>query len=566
MGIAGDFVVIVIVALVAALIAQRLNQPVIVGYIAAGVLVGPFTGGFTVTNIEDISYLAELGVALLLFAVGLEFSLKDLRAVRNVALFGTLIQVIVTIVLGALVASQLGFDWNAAIWFGAIIAPSGTLVVLKTLGSQGMIGTLSSRVIIGILIVQDLLSIPLILILPELNDLGTGVVSLGFAALRAAIFLAAMYVIGTRFIPFLMKIVVRWNSRELFILTITALGLGVGYITFSVGLSFAFGAFVIGLVLSESEYSYQALSDIIPLRDLFGMLFFVSVGMLLDPQFLVENLDKVLVVVLAVMLIKSVLLGSITRLFGYGNIIPLAVGLGMFQLGEFSFVLAQVGLNTGAIDSSLYSLMLSAAIVTTVLTPPMASLAGPIYRLRKRFFRHEPLQTLSIPDDGLSNHIIVAGGGRVGYTIVRVLHDAGLPFVVIELDQHRLERLKESRFPTIYGDVTQEMVLKTARVDLARLFLLTVPEITTVRETIQRVRLLNPRLHIIARASSEEHLNVLHNYGIYEVVQPEFEASLEIIRQAMLHLDMPSREVLPVLDTIRHELYRPLRDDPPIDA
>jgi monovalent cation:H+ antiporter-2, CPA2 family len=559
MGIATDFIIIVVVALAAALIAQRLKQPIIVGYIVAGILVGPFTGGFTVSNIEDIRYLADLGVALLLFAIGLEFSLKDLQAVRRVALIGTSLQVLITILLGAGLARLLEFDWVAAVWFGAIIAPSGTLVVLKSLSSRGLLGTLSSRVIIGILIVQDLLSIPLMLILPELDDLSTGLASLSFAAVRAVIFLAGMVFVGTRVIPFLLKIVVRWNSRELFFLTITALGLGVGFITQTFGLSLAFGAFAAGIVLSESDYSYQALNDIIPLRDLFGMLFFVSAGMLLDPRFLFENLDLILLTVVCVILIKALVLGAITRLFGYGNIVPLAVGLTLFQLGEFSFVLAQVGLSTNSIDTALYSLLLSTAILTTVLTPFVSKAAVPIYRLRQRYFRHEALQTIHIPENGLKQHIIVAGGGRVGYYIARILQNMALPFVVIEFDSNRLDRLKEKSLPTIYGDTTQETVLQTARVDSARLFLLTLPDITSVRETIQKVRRINPSLHIIARVEDPDHFSGLSQDGVYELVQPEFEASLEIIRQAMLHLDVPAHEVIRFTDEMRRELYTPLQ-------
>jgi monovalent cation:H+ antiporter-2, CPA2 family len=558
-GIATDFIIIVVVALAAALVAQRLKQPVIVGYIFAGVLVGPFTGGFTVSNIEDIRYLADLGVALLLFAIGLEFSLKDLQAVRRVALIGTTIQMLMTILLGVGLARLLSFDWTSAVWFGAILAPSGTLVVLKSLSSRGLLGTLSSRVIIGILIVQDLLSIPLMLILPELEDLSTGLASLGFAAIKAAVFLAGMIFIGTRLIPFLMKIVVRWNSRELFMLTITALGLGVGFITQSFGLSLAFGAFVTGIVLSESDYSYQALSDIIPLRDLFGMLFFVSVGMLLDPRFLLQNLELILITVVSVIAIKSIVLGIITRLFGYGNIVPFAVGLTLFQLGEFSFVLAQVGLSTNSIDTDLYSLLLSTAILTTILTPFITKTAIPIYRLRQRYFKQEILQTIHIPENGLNHHVIVAGGGRVGYYIARVLQNMGLPFVVIEFDSHRLDRLKEKSIPTIYGDASQETVLQTAQVGSARLFLLTLPEITAALETIQKVRRLNPSLHIIARAEQPDHFSKLSEDGIYEIVQPEFEAGLEIIRQAMLHLDVPPHEVMRFTDEIRHELYTPLQ-------
>ncbi|HXF63365.1 MAG TPA: cation:proton antiporter, partial [Caldilineaceae bacterium] len=347
MGIAADIAIIVVAALAGAYIAQKLRQPLILGYILAGIVVGPYTGGIKVTEIHDIELLAEIGVALLLFALGIEFSLKELQPVRQIALIGTPLQIVLTIALGAGVGYMFGWRWIDSIWFGALISLSSTMVALKTLMSQGRMGTLSSRVMIGMLIVQDLAVIPMLIILPELGNLEAGLRILGWAAVRAVIFLAAMVFIGIKVIPPLMAYIVRRASREFFLLAVVSLGLGVGYATYLVGLSFAFGAFVAGLVLSESEYSHQALSDIIPLRELFSLLFFVSVGMLLDPAFLFENWGRVLVVVALVALVKGTIFAGIARLFGYRNVVPLAVGLGLFQVGEFSFVLARVGLRTG---------------------------------------------------------------------------------------------------------------------------------------------------------------------------------------------------------------------------
>src|SRR5690606_18410670 len=240
--------------------------------------------------------LAEIGVALLLFALGIEFSLKELQPVRAVALIGTPIQMLLTIVLGLGIGQLLGWDLISSIWFGGMISLSSTMVILKTLMSLGLLGTLSSRVMIGMLVVQDLAVIPMMIILPQLRNIEAGLPILGLAVLRAAIFLGTMIFVGTRLIPLLLKQVARWNSRELFLITVTALGLGIGYATYLFGLSFAFGAFVAGMVLSESDYGHQALGDIIPLRDLFGMLFFVSVGMLLDPAYLMENLGTIALV------------------------------------------------------------------------------------------------------------------------------------------------------------------------------------------------------------------------------------------------------------------------------
>ncbi|MCI0398598.1 MAG: cation:proton antiporter [Chloroflexi bacterium] len=558
MGIAADVAIIVVAALLGGLVAQRLHLPLILGYILAGVLVGPYTGGVTVTEVHDIELLAEIGVALLLFALGIEFSFKELRPVRHVALIGTPLQMFLTIGLGVGIGQLLGWDWVSSLWFGALISLSSTMVILKTLMSRGLLGTLSSRVMIGMLIVQDLAVVPLMIILPQLSNLESGLPVLGLAALRAAVFLGAMFFIGTRLIPRLMVAIARWNSRELFLLAVTAIGLGVGYATYLFGLSFAFGAFVAGVVLSESEHSHQALSDIIPLRDLFGLLFFVSAGMLLDPAFLLANLGVVLVVVLLVAGGKSVIFGLLTRAFGYGNITPLAVGLGLLQVGEFSFVLARAGLATDSISQELYALVLTVALITMVLTPFISQAAGPLYGLRKRWFRHEPLQTINVPEEGLHNHVVIAGAGRVGRNVARTLQRLGSSFVVVEIDQQRIERCKKEGMPTIYGDASHPLVLEAAGIGQARLLLITIPSITVAHSIVRHVQQINQGLHIVARSEGLEQMEMLHQMGVYEVVQPELEAGLEITRQALLHLNVPPTDIQRFVDAVRRELYGPL--------
>jgi len=557
-GIAADIAIIVVAGLIGGMIAQQLRQPLILGYILAGITVGPFTGGVTVAHIHDIELLAEIGVALLLFALGLEFSLKELKPVRKIALIGTPIQILLTMTLGFGIGQLFGWAWIDSLWFGGMIALSSTMVILKTLMGQGRMGTLSSRVMIGMLIVQDLAVVPLIIILPQLDDPRAGLPVLGLAALKDAFFLFLLIFVGTRVIPRLMAYIAGWNSRELFLLAITATGLGIGYATYLFGLSFAFGAFVAGMVLSESDYGHQALSDIIPLRDLFGLLFFVSVGMLLDPGFLVENWRIILAVVLLVALGKGLIFSTLSSVFGYGNVVPLAVGLGLFQVGEFSFVLARVGISTNSISDDLYALTLTTAIVTMVLTPLVSGLTAPLYALRKRWFRREPIQTINLPEAGLRRHVIIAGGGRVGQYVAQVLQRLELAFVMIEMDQRRVTQAKDSGFPVIYGDASQEIVLEAARVKQACLVLITTPAIIVTGTIADQVRRSNPTVHIVARAEGIAQMQVLHQHGVYEIVQPEFEAGLEITRQALLHLNIPATDIQRFTDTIRRELYAPL--------
>nr|WP_320190682.1 cation:proton antiporter [uncultured Desulfobacter sp.] len=558
MGIASDIAIIVVAGLIGGLIAQRLKQPLILGYILVGVMVGPFTGGVTISNIHDIELLAEIGVALLLFALGLEFSLKELKPVARIALIGTPIQMLLSILLGFGIGKLFHWSFNDSLWFGGLIALSSTMVILKTLMSQGRMGTLSSRVMIGMLIVQDLAIVPLMIILPKLNQLEAGIPALGWAAVKAMAFLFLMIFIGTRLIPKLLSYIARHNCRELFLLAITAMGLGVGYGTYLFGLSFAFGAFVAGMVLSESDYGHQALSDIIPLRDIFGLLFFVSVGMLLDPVFLIKNWHTILIVVLCVSLGKGIIFSLLSRLFGYGNVIPLALGLSMFQVGEFSFVLARVGISTQSISNDLYSLILATAIVTMLLTPLISGLTAPLYGLRKRMFKKEPVQTINLPETGLRNHVIIAGGGRIGFHIGQVLQRLEQAFVVIEIDYRRVSQVKSKGFPVIYGDVTRDVVLEAGRVKEANLILITTPMIDVTGAACHQIRLLNPTVNIVARAEGIEQMQALHEQGIQEVVQPEFEAGLQFTRQALLYLNIPATDIQKYTDAFRRELYAPL--------
>src|SRR5687768_10785385 len=355
MDLVADLTLVLLAALAGGFLAQRFGQPLIVGYIVAGVVVGPFTAGPTVDNVREIEQLAELGVVLLLFSLGLELSFRELAPVRTVALAGATLQILLTIALGLALGLALGWAWRPALWFGSLISLSSTMVALKTLQAQGRLGTLSSRVMLGILVVQDLAVVPLMIVLPALSDPDGGLIKVLTAALRATLLLGVIVFFSTRVVPRLMSVVARWNSRELFFLSTTTLAIGIGYVAWLFGLSMALGAFVAGLVINESEYAHQALSDIIPLRDLFGMLFFVSVGMLLDPSLLWQQLGALAIVVAVIVAGKAAILALVVRAFGYWNIVPIAAGLTLFQVGEFAFVLACVGRASGATSADVYS-------------------------------------------------------------------------------------------------------------------------------------------------------------------------------------------------------------------
>src|SRR5215210_419873 len=559
MGIAGDIALILVAALLGGIVARRLGLPLILGYIAAGVIVGPNTFGPTVGDVHEIELLAEIGVALLLFTIGLHFSLGELAPVRRIALLGTPLQMLLTIAFGYGAGRLLlNLAWVESVWLGALISLSSTAVVLKTLGEQGVLGTLSARVMIGMLIVQDLAIVVLLTVLPVLENVKEGLPELGLAVLKAAAFIAAMLIFGSRILPLLLARLAAWGSRELFLVSVVAIGVGVGYVTYLVGLSFAFGAFIAGMVLSQSDYSHQALAEVEPLRDVFAMIFFVSVGLLIDPSFLWARFGTIAVVVVLVLVVKGLIFGGLTRVFGYGNIVPFAVGLGLFQVGEFSFLLAREGISADAISQETYSLVLATAAVTMAFTPLAARLAPVLYGRYRRRYPTEPMQTFNLPLGGLRDHAVVAGYGRVGSFVARLLSRLEKPFVVVEANPGRADEAREAGFPTVYGDAAAIPVLEAAGIGAARLVVLTVPDALAARLAVERVRGLAPEADVLVRAESAEQLKDLGRLGVYEAVQPELEAGLELARQALVRFGVAAEEAHTFADGVRRELYAPI--------
>ena len=558
LGIASDFVLIVIAGLIGGLAARALRLPLMVGYVVAGVLVGPHTAGPTVVQVHDIELLAEIGVALLLFSLGLELSFRDLQPVRRVALIGGPIQIVVTGALAAAAASY-GLDIPArqAIWFGAMVSVSSTAVVLKMLSAAGVTQTLASRVMIGLLVIQDLAVVPMLVVLPQLGHADHLLASLTRAIGIATALLAAIVIVGTWLLPKLLRLVLAWRSRELFLVAVVAIGVGVGYATQLAGLSFALGAFVAGIVLSESEFSHQALSDVVPIRDIFGLLFFVSVGMLLDPAYAFSHAAQIAAVVLFTFLGKSIILGTIARAFGYVNMAPWIIGLGLSQIGEFSFVLARNGVTSGILSRPTYDLALTCTVLTMALSPLVASLALPLGRAWQRWRKPSQAPARVEPlDDTLERHVIIAGYGRSGKAAARVLQRANIPLVVVEINHAIYGGLAGDGLSGIWGDITGEEILKAAQIETARILLLTLPEQSIIRLSVERARYLNPKLAVIARAFRRDDVIELHRLGVNSVIQPEFEAGIEMVRQALFHYDSEPTSASELISELREEFYR----------
>lgn len=433
-----------------------------------------------------------------------------------------------------------------------MISVSSTMVVLKTLAAQGVTTTLASRVMIGLLVIQDLAVIPMLAILPQLNSLDGLAGKLAKSLGIAAVMLGVVAFVGTRLLPKLLQLILKWGSRELFLVAVVAIGVGVGYAAHAVGMSFALGAFVAGMVLSESEFSHQALSDVVPLRDIFGLLFFVTVGMLFDPGFAIANAGMVAITVAAIFVGKGALLAGITRAFSYGNMAPWIVGLGLSQIGEFSFVLARTGASGNLISKATYDLALTCTVLTMALSPLVSSLAIPLGR---RFRAATPNVSIELPQPDLADHVIVAGYGRSGRAAARALRTAGIPIVVIESNHSLLADIRDDGFEAIWGDIASPEILHAAHAELARVLLLAVPDRNTVHLAIERARHMRPKLMIVARALRERHVAELQRMKINAVVQPEFEGGVEMVRQVLELCGRPENEASAITGDLRRRLY-----------
>lgn len=559
MGIVDDLCLIFVAAVVGGLIARAARMPLVLGYILAGLFVSPHTPGPQVFEVRDIEHLAEMGVALLMFGIGLEFSFDRLSELRRVALVGTSLQMISCIFCGMLLLHWLGFGWTEGLWFGAALSLSSTMVALKTLDAQGFRDALSGRVMLAMLVVQDLAIIPLMLLLPELRNLSAGMNNVARLAVTGTSMVAMVWLIGGKVLPRLFGLVASKAPRELFTLLVVAVGLGVGFLSYKAGLSFAFGAFLAGMVLAESDYSHHVLSELGPLRDLFGMLFFVSVGLLIEPGVVKESPLMALSLLFGTFVIKSLTFGSIVRLFGYRRVIPFAVGLTLWQIGEFSFVLAQVGVRVGAVSSSVYNLVMVTAVLSMVATPSTSGQAANLYRWWSKQFREgsevEPLPAGPL----LARHVLIGGYGRVGAVLARSLAANGVDFCAVDPRPEAVARARSLEHPIILGDLSAETILDVSGAYRARLVVLTMTDPCASTRVAKILHQARPDLPILARGVSQEHCRDLLACGASLALWPELECGLELTRQGLLSLDLPADSRL-----LRSEFENDVRPAPAI--
>ena len=553
-----------VVAFLGGVLARRIGLPTIAGYLLAGIAIGPFTPGF-VGDMETISQLAELGVIFLMFGVGLHFSLKDLWRVRSIAIPGALGQIAFATLLGYLISHFWGWAPAAGIVLGFAISIASTVVLLRGLMDNGLLNTAHGQAAVGWLILEDLATVLILVLMPTLVNTSNGFnwAQLGVTLLKAAAFVLVALFAGTRLIPWILIRIAHTRSRELFILAVLAIALGIALGAAEIfGISLALGAFVAGVVVSESPLSHQVGADILPFRESFAVLFFVSIGMLVNPIYLYNNLGPVLTLTGLIVIGKPVTTLLMGLIFPWAARTTLVVAAGLSQIGEFSFIVGQAGVALGLLDQSQYSLILAGALFSIMLNPLMFQLIRPIEeRLKKspRIWKWLDRQGPPLPQiaESIEGHVVVVGYGRVGRQIVTLLDQVGIPQLIVEADAARGEELSRRGFPVLYGDAANSEVLTHAGLTRARALVVAGPDEDASAMVVTAARDMAPHLPIIARATSEDGTRHLAQLGAQDVIHPELEGGLEIVRHTLLQLGFPLQEIFRYTDAVRRDHYDP---------
>jgi len=523
-------------ALIFGFIAERCKLPALVGYLFAGILIGPATPGF-VADVSIASQLSEIGVMLLMFGVGLHFSINDLMSVKRIALPGAVIQMIISTVLGMLLANWWGWTFGEGLIFGLALSCASTVVLLKALESRGILESMNGKIAVGWLVVEDLVTVLVLVLMPPLAAILGGVTTettstplwqtISFTLLQVTGFIVLMLVVGKRLLPWILWHVAKTGSRELFTLSVISAAIGIAYgaaILFSV--SFALGAFFAGMVMRESEFSHRAAQESLPLRDAFAVLFFVSVGMLFEPSILLAKPLSVLAVVAIIVFGKSIAAMVITLALRYPLNTALTVAASLAQIGEFSFILAGLGVSLGILPTEGMSLILAGALISIAINPLIFSIIKPFknwvlgiseiarqYEQRVDQFSELPLST---ERKYLEGQVVLVGYGRVGKRIAKALSDSNIPFVVAEENREIVESLRKKGIPAVSGNASEPTVLIQAHIANASMLVIATPDTINIRKMAETAKTLRPEIQVVIRTHNESESNLLiaENIGI----------------------------------------------------
>lgn len=516
-------------ALIFGFIAVRLKIPALVGYLLAGVTIGPYTPGL-MANVEIAQELAEIGIMLLMFGVGLHFSLSDLLRVRKIAIPGAIVQMVVATILGGIAATLWGWSYANAFIFGLSLSVASTVVLLRALEERGVLDSVNGHIAVGWLLVEDLAMVVVLVLLPPLSHWIGGqssVVSdeplwlvLCLTLIKVSSFVALMLIVGRRVFPKILWHVAKTGSRELFTLCVITTAIGIAFVAAKLfGVSFSLGAFFAGMIMRESSFSHRAAEESLPLRDAFAVLFFVAVGMLFNPSVLVEHPFQVLTVIGIIVFGKSLAAFLLVLAFRYPLQSALIVSASLAQIGEFSFILAELGIRFGILPEAGRSFILAGALISIAINPLLFKLINPIHlwvnsqaRLPDIFNRtDDPLAQLPISaqEEALAGHVVLVGYGRVGKRVAFLLSEKGIPYVVVDENRELVKELRIAGGSTVYGDASDPAVLIQAQVARARMLMIVISDTVHVRKMIQCAQTLNPLIEVVVRTHNEEESTLL---------------------------------------------------------
>ncbi|MEX2590574.1 MAG: cation:proton antiporter, partial [Chitinophagales bacterium] len=561
-----EIVIILSLSVLLILIFQRLKLPSILGLLLAGMVAGPY-GLSLVKASHEVEMLSEIGVIFLLFVIGIEFSLKGLMAIKKTVLLGGFVQVFGTIAAVFGIASALGLSWNEALFLGFLLSLSSTAIVLKLLQSKGELTTPNGRIAIGILIFQDVIVVPMMLVAPMLSDQSGNVsMELIMMAVKVIAVIAIVVLMARYVVPKILEMVVKTRSQELFILTIIVLCFATAWLTSVAGLSLALGAFFAGLVISESDYSHQATANILPFREIFISFFFVSIGMLLNIGFFLENIHWIVLLTLAVILVKSIIVGLAAFVLRYDAKTILISAFTLFQVGEFAFLLSTTGLKYNLITDDLYQYFLATSILSMAITPFVYNKSSEL----AAWFLRAPLtskigQKLGNSDkikasqefepETLKDHLIIIGYGLNGKNLSRAANSANIPYVIIELNPETTQEMKIKGEPIVYGDARQHAILHHVHAHEARVAVVAISDPEATKAVVGQLRLLSKSIYIIVRTRYIKEMEELTRLGANEVIPEEFETSIEIFSRVLKKYLVTEHKVRAFVDHIRSQNY-----------
>jgi len=568
-----DIVIIFGMAIAVLFIFHRFRLPTVVGFLLTGVFVGP-NGLGLVSAVHDVEILAEIGVVSLLFTIGIDFSLERLLQIRKSVLLGGSLQVVLTTLATFFIAGHLGRTFGEALFIGFLVALSSTAIVLRLIQERAEVDTPHGRTALGILIFQDIIIVPMILITPLLagarGDLNLSQSMLVLLAKGAGVIL--LVIVSAKWIvPQVLYQIARTRRRELFLLSVVLICLGVAWLTSKAGLSLALGAFLAGLIISQSEYSHHTLGNILPFRDVFTTFFFVSIGMLLDIGFLFQQPAFIVLIVLGIIVMKALIAGCVTILLGFPLRTGILVGLALGQIGEFSFILSRAGLEHGLLTGDTHQVFLAVSVLSMAATPFMVSLAPRvadiILRLpigKKLMYGFCPVSETKVPDK--KDHLIIIGFGVNGRNVARAARVAGIPYAIIEMNPETVRNEQAKGEPIYCGDATNEPILQHANLDEARVVVVAINDPTATRRIAEAVRRLNGKVHLIVRTRYLQEMNSLYQLGADEVIPEEFETSVEIFTRVLTRYFVPVDEIEKLVAITRADGYQMFRSSPKVSA